>query len=50
MFFSYLSAFEYNFTSDINYSGQALFSKNGKLVHGNVKGNHSIKTWNTGKL
>ena len=43
--FSYLSAFEYNFTSDINYSGQALFSKNGKLVHGNVKGNHSIKNF-----
>ncbi len=43
--FSYLSAFEYNFTNDINYSGQALFSKNGKLVHGNVKGNHSIKNF-----
>ena len=44
-YFSYLSAFEYKLTNDINYSGQALFSKDGKLVHGNVKGTHRIKNF-----
>jgi len=44
-YFSYLSSFNYKLANDINYSGQALFSKDGKLVNGNVKGEHRIKNF-----